>query len=85
MKWISVKEEFPRNGDMVCVKIPKKDPFICIYKDDSFGLGDLDFKVTQWRLMGPHDLERHCYSLQSISRVLGHTDVDSSELHLRLA
>lgn len=85
MKWIKINEDLPNDGDMVCVKIPNKKPFICIYKNDSFGLGDTDFQVSCWCLLKPLDLTDHLYSLQSISRVLGHTNADSLGLQQRLA
>ena len=49
MTWTNIEEDFPTDQDLVCVKLERGDVAICRYRNDSFGLGDTDFEVTQWR------------------------------------
>jgi hypothetical protein len=53
MKWNNIDEGFPDNGAILWVKIPGLQDILCKFRDDSFGLGDLDFKVIKWRYAIP--------------------------------
>lgn len=49
MKWISIDQELPHEGSLVYVKIPRKPELFCCYLNDSFGLYEQDFQVTEWK------------------------------------
>ena len=83
MKWNSILDELPMNGSIVYVKMINKPEMLCNYKNDSFGLGDYDFKIVKWRyaIYAPRtfDLKLHCYNPLSILRVDDRIDEHSFE------
>lgn len=84
MKWKSILDELPMNGSLVYVKTSKKsDELLCNYKNDSFGLGDFDFKIIKWRyaICEPRmfDLKLHYYNPLSILQADDHIDEHSLE------
>lgn len=89
MKWIKIKDDLPIEGSFVLARIEnKKHSLLCRYKNDSFGLGDDDFKVDSWKyIIAPmqHDPTIHTHNLQSTSQAEDHINVYSSGLQQRLA
>lgn len=54
MNWTNITSEFPEEGSIVFVKVARrKNYLLCQFKNDSFGLGDLDFRVSKWRYVVP--------------------------------
>lgn len=54
MEWIKITDELPINGSIVYAKTASQSQgFLCKFKNDSFGLGDHDFKVIEWRYLYP--------------------------------
>ena len=72
MKWTEIEEDFPEEGEVVCVVGPTKDSLVCVYENDSFGLGDYDFQVTRWRHILLDDLKRLNYNRGSTAPTWGH-------------
>lgn len=84
MKWININKDFPAEGSIVFVRIENIDgEMLCKFKNDSFGLGDLDFNVTKWRYAIPNvstNLKSPYYNLQSTSHTEDRKDAYSLEL-----
>lgn len=84
MDWTKIHEEFPEEGSYVCAKMEnKKDALLCRYKNDSFGLGDDDFKIKSWRYLlppMPQNPKRQNRNPQSTSRDEDRINADSSAL-----
>lgn len=54
MRWIKIIHDLPVENSLVYVKLENKsDEILCNYKDDSFGLGDYDFRVIKWKYALP--------------------------------
>lgn len=88
MNWIKIEEDLPINGSIVRVELSKKKTNLCIYKNDSFGLGDNDFKVLKWMYLIPptqSDLKHQNRNPQSTLPVVDHTDAYSLGLRQHLA
>lgn len=86
MKWNTL-DELPENGSLVRVKLPGKRPFLCLYQNDSFGLGDKDFEITDWlpyQLRTFRYLRNHHYKPKSTQQAWDHSNLHSSELSLNL-
>jgi hypothetical protein len=80
-------DELPENNSLVWVKLPGKRPFVRLYQNDSFGLGDRDFEVIGWsnyRHQSFSYLKHHDYKPLSIRPASDHTCQDFSELSLNL-
>ena len=77
MKWINIDRDLPEDGAIVYVKITGKPEILCNYKNDSFGLGDYDFKIVKWRyailLPSKPDQESLYYKPRSTQYIEGHT------------
>jgi len=84
MNWINIEEDFPVDQDLVCVKLERGDVAICRYRNDSFGLGDSDFDVIQWRSMFVPDQACQNQPPRPTELTWGHKDVCSSELRRNL-
>lgn len=83
MNWIDILEELPDNGTIVYVMIVNKIEIMCLYNNDSFGLGDHDYNVTKWRLAFPYskaDPKHPYYSPRSTSHTADHRGAYSSRL-----
>ena len=79
--WNSIINDFPENDAYVYVKLSNRhESLLCRYKNDSFGLGDLDLEVERWRYVFPPKahLETHLEPFEPISLVEGHIGVGSS-------
>lgn len=76
MNWTSILNDFPEEGSIVFVRIERKNShFLCKFKNDSFGLGDEDFRVLEWRYAIPpksENLGHPYYNLRSIQPVSDH-------------
>lgn len=53
MNGIKITEELPENGSIVYAKMEGSPELLCKFKNDSFGLGDDDFKIISWRYAIP--------------------------------
>lgn len=88
MKWINIIDQFPEDGAIVYAKMNGKPEILCNYKNDSFGLGDYDFRVVKWRyaiqptVSDPKFLN---YNLRSTLLAEGRINDDFSGLRQRLA
>lgn len=83
MNWINIDEDLPSNGSKVCVKLSNNKSIVCTYKNDSFGLGDLDFQVLKWMPFMQLDLRRLNYNLRSTLQVEDHIN-DYSAIQLQI-
>ena len=86
MKWNSL-DELPENGSLVWVKLPGERPLVRLYQNDSFGLGQRDYEVTEWMLYQGQTfqyLKSHAGKPLSIRRVSDHSNPGSSEWSLNL-
>lgn len=84
MNWINIEEDFPIDQDLVCVKLERGDVAICRYRNDSFGLGDNDFEVIQWRSMFVPDQASPNHILQPTGQAWDHINGDFSGLQRNL-
>lgn len=49
MEWKEITEDLPSEKSFVLAKVNNyPDLFLCCYKNDSFGLGDLDWEIERW-------------------------------------
>lgn len=87
MEWISIDEGLPENNTLCWVHVKNAGTIIRLYKNDSFGLRDLDFEVSHWaQAIGtrPPSLESLYHKPESTSLKRDHKDAYSSELSLNL-
>jgi hypothetical protein len=81
MKWIKLDEALPENDTLCWVNLAGEDPLLCLYANDSFGLGDDDFKILAWKearvILNRPKEDRYC-SPESTSQEPDHTYADSS-------
>ncbi len=72
MNWNDINDELPSDNTIVYAMLGNVEA-LCRYKNDSFGLGDADFKVKKWRYAVPSlpakDLRSRYYSSRSTSRI----------------
>lgn len=70
-----IKDELPDNNMICWVYIPGRGLLLTEYQNDSFGLGDEDFKVTMWSRFKRTNLDPtcHCHNLKSKRQAGDHT------------
>lgn len=91
MGWESIEEGLPENESMCWVYVPginyKEGVILRPYRQDSFGLGELDFHITHYMVIDrpvKPSLNVRLHSLKSILLGLDDITADSLEPQLRL-
>ena len=85
MNWINIEEDLPIDEDLVCVKTERGETTVCRFRNDSFGLGDQDFSVVEWRSIQHPDQVCQMQRPQSIAQAWDHKGADFSRLRQHLA
>lgn len=88
MEWIELTDGFPNDGSCVFVKTRvRKEAFLCIFSNNSFGKWIDDMEVVSWQYVYPtlkQRLELQKRSPRPTSQAAHHINADSLALRRNL-